>query len=158
MFTLRFNLLIGGLISTYTLLLGHSVNVKMSLDSNTVPTTYKAHIYLTSSELLQNQFRELAKLHPNYSSLVLPPNNRKTTPPAPLKKRFKIVHIGDSHIQNDILSDAIRQQFQQHFGNAGCGFLFPYGLAKSYGPRGISARTTGIWIDYKTMTPSFVLS
>ena len=153
-FTLRFNLLISGLISTYALLLGHSVKVKMPLDSNTVPTTYKAHIYLTSSELLQNQFRELAKLHPNYSSLVLPPNNRKTPPPAPLKKRFKIVHIGDSHIQNDILSDAIRQQFQQHFGNAGCGFLFPYGLAKSYGPRGISARTTGIWIDYKTMTPS----
>ena len=153
-FTLRLILLLSGIIASYPLLLGHSVNYKTPLDSNKIPATYKAHTYLTSSELLQNQFRELAKLHPNYSSLVLPPNNRKTTPPAPLKKRFKIVHIGDSHIQNDVLSDAIRQQFQKHFGNAGCGFLFPYGLAKSYGPRGISARTTGVWIDYKTMTPS----
>ncbi|MFM1791996.1 MAG: hypothetical protein RLZZ252_350 [Bacteroidota bacterium] len=148
---LRCKLLFCGMMATFAFSTAvHST----SLDSNTTPTSYKAHTYLTSSELLQNQFRELAKLHPNYSSLVLPPNNRKTPPPAPLKKRFKIVHIGDSHIQNDILSDAIRQQFQQHFGNAGCGYLFPYGLAKSYGPRGISARTTGVWIDYKTMTPS----
>lgn len=124
------------------------------LDTNKNNTYYKAHLFLTSSALLQNQCRELAKLHPNYSSLVLPPNNRKTAPAAPLKKRFKIVHIGDSHIQSDILSDAIRQQFQLHFGNAGSGFLFPYGLAKSYGPRGVTASTAGIWIDYKTMTPS----
>ncbi len=123
-------------------------------NTDSTPHTYKAHVFLTSSANLQNQCRELAKLHPNYSTLILPPTTRKSNPAAPLKKRFKIIHIGDSHIQNDVLSDAIRQQFQTHFGNAGSGFLFPYGLAKSYGPRGISAQTLGAWIDYKTMTPS----
>jgi lysophospholipase L1-like esterase len=123
-------------------------------NSDSTPHTYKAHVFLTTSANLQNQCRELAKLHPNYSTLILPPTTRKSNPAAPLKKRFKIIHIGDSHIQNDVLSDAIRQQFQTHFGNAGSGFLFPYGLAKSYGPRGISAQTLGAWIDYKTMTPS----
>lgn len=127
---------------------------QLNTHTDSTPQGYKSHVFLTSSANLQNQFRELAKLHPNYSTLILPPTTRKSNPAAPLKKRFKIIHIGDSHIQNDVLSDAIRQQFHAHFGNAGSGFLFPYGLAKSYGPRGISAQTLGAWIDYKTMTPS----
>lgn len=122
-------------------------------EDSTMVQVYRIHSCLVSSEKLQQQLRELTKLHPNYSQLILPPSPFKSNASTAVKKRFKIVHIGDSHIQSDVLSDAIRQQFQQQFGNAGCGYLFPYSLAKSYGPRGVSARTTGIWIDYKTMSP-----
>lgn len=48
-------------------------------------------------------------------------------------RKLRIVHIGDSHIQADILSDHIRQNFQNKFGNAGLGFTFPYKLAGANG-------------------------
>jgi len=115
---------------------------------------YRIHSCFVTSENLQLQLKELSKLHPGYSQIILPPSPYRNNSTSSLKKRFKIVHIGDSHIQSDILSDAIRQQFQKQFGNAGTGYLFPYSLARSYGPRGISARTTGTWIEYKTMTPN----
>jgi LysM repeat protein len=43
-------------------------------------------------------------------------------------RKINIVHIGDSHIQNNFLGNAIRKTLQQTFGNGGYGFTFPYGL------------------------------
>ncbi len=40
--------------------------------------------------------------------------------------KVNIVHIGDSHIQGDHLTDAARQPLQQRFGDGGRGFIFPY--------------------------------
>ena len=65
---------------------------------------------------------------------------------------FTIIQIGDSHIQGDYFSGEIRKQLQGFYGNAGQGILFPYALAKSYGPRGTVAKTVGIWTGIKTMT------
>lgn len=48
-------------------------------------------------------------------------------------KKLRIVHIGDSHIQADILTDYMRQNLQSKFGNAGLGFAFPYKMAKTNG-------------------------
>lgn len=39
---------------------------------------------------------------------------------------FKIVHIGDSHIQADLFSGQVRRLLQQKYGNAGTGLVFPY--------------------------------
>lgn len=47
--------------------------------------------------------------------------------------KVNIVHIGDSHIQADIMTGATRKILQQRFGNAGSGFNFPYSLAKTNG-------------------------
>lgn len=58
---------------------------------------------------------------------------------------FTIVHFGDSHIQGDNFSGEIRQIVQGYFGSTGNGIIFPYSLAKSYGPKGLSASTTGTW-------------
>jgi len=44
--------------------------------------------------------------------------------------KINIVHIGDSHIQADFFTNAVRQPLQQQFGNGGYGFTFPYRLAK----------------------------
>ena len=65
---------------------------------------------------------------------------------------FTIIQIGDSHIQGDYFSGEIRKQLQGFYGNAGQGILFPYALAKSYGPRGTVAKPVGIWTGIKTMT------
>ena len=65
---------------------------------------------------------------------------------------FTIIQIGDSHIQGDYFSGEIRKQLQGFYGNAGQGILFPYALAKSYGPRGTVAKPIGVWTGIKTMT------
>jgi LysM repeat protein len=75
--------------------------------------------------------------------------NSQTNPADTL---FTIVHIGDSHIQGDYFSGEIRMQLQSYFGNAGRGVLFPYALAKSFGPRGVSVKPLGYWTGFKTLT------
>lgn len=56
-----------------------------------------------------------------------------------------IVHIGDSHIQADMMSGAIRNYFQNYFGNAGRGLIFPYQVAKSNAPSDIISTTQSSW-------------
>ena len=49
-------------------------------------------------------------------------------------KTVSIVHIGDSHIQADYFSGMMRVLFQEKFGNAGRGLVFPYKLAHTNEP------------------------
>jgi LysM repeat protein len=42
------------------------------------------------------------------------------------KGKVNVVHIGDSHIQADYFTDAVRVRLQQRFGDGGRGFVFPY--------------------------------
>ena len=56
-----------------------------------------------------------------------------------------VVHIGDSHIQADILSGTVRKMLQNTFGNAGRGFVFPYKIAKSDGAPDVQFSYTGTW-------------
>ncbi len=56
-----------------------------------------------------------------------------------------IVHIGDSHIQADFLSDVVRTGMQQFFGNAGRGLVFPYQLAQSNAPDDIISSSGIRW-------------
>lgn len=72
----------------------------------------------------------------------------------PADTLFTIIHIGDSHIQGDYFSGEIRMQLQSYFGNAGRGILFPYALSKSFGPRGIAVKPSGLWTGLKTLSPA----
>lgn len=56
-----------------------------------------------------------------------------------------IVHIGDSHIQADFLSDVVRDGMQDFFGNAGRGLVFPHQLAQSNAPDDISSYSNVKW-------------
>ncbi len=49
------------------------------------------------------------------------------------RKKVKVVHIGDSHIQSDFFSGQVRKRFQQidSIGNGGRGYLFPCALAQA---------------------------
>jgi len=61
------------------------------------------------------------------------------------KKKFVVLHFGDSHVQAGHFSGQIRRNLQSEFGNAGQGIIFPYTLCKSFSPKGILAQTTGQW-------------
>jgi hypothetical protein len=61
------------------------------------------------------------------------------------KGRVNVVHIGDSHIQADILSGSVRQKLQIQFGNAGRGLIFPYRAAKSNEPSSYKTITNVTW-------------
>lgn len=59
--------------------------------------------------------------------------------------KVSVVHIGDSHIQADFLSGAVRKKLQNSFGNAGRGFVFPYKIAGSGGALDVKFSHTGTW-------------
>lgn len=59
--------------------------------------------------------------------------------------RVSFVHIGDSHIQADMLTAVIRKELQLFFGNSGRGLVFPYQLAKSNGPSDYMFASNAIW-------------
>lgn len=63
------------------------------------------------------------------------------------EKNFQIAiaHIGDSHIQAGQLTDQLRLSFQNEFGNAGRGFIFPYCVAKTNGPADYSSSSNVTW-------------
>ena len=61
------------------------------------------------------------------------------------RKKFTIVHIGDSHLQAGFFTEYFRKELQSFFGNAGRGVVFPYQLAKSNAPLDIIFRSNNSW-------------
>lgn len=59
--------------------------------------------------------------------------------------RVNIVHIGDSHIQADLMTGYIRKKLQDRFGNAGCGFTFPHKLARTNGGHYVRFNSNASW-------------
>ncbi len=60
-------------------------------------------------------------------------------------KNVNIVHIGDSHVQADILTANIRKNLQKIYGNAGYGVVFPYKIAKTNGASAYDFSYSGNW-------------
>lgn len=61
------------------------------------------------------------------------------------KGHINIVHVGDSHIQADLMTGYIRKALQGRFGNAGCGFTFPHKLAKTNGGHYVRFESNAGW-------------
>ncbi|MBS1949821.1 MAG: putative periplasmic protein [Cytophagales bacterium] len=61
------------------------------------------------------------------------------------KGQLNIVHIGDSHIQADFLTQTVRVLLQNEFGNAGRGFVFPGRVAHTNEPLSIYSSSTSQW-------------
>jgi lysophospholipase L1-like esterase len=59
--------------------------------------------------------------------------------------KVSVVHIGDSHIQADYLSEVTRTHLQYTFGNGGRGFVFPFRLARTNGPLDMRVYGEGTW-------------
>ena len=63
--------------------------------------------------------------------------------------KINIVHLGDSHIQADYLTNETRTLFQQTFGNGGRGFIFPFRIANTNNPINYSLMFGGKWSNCK---------
>lgn len=56
-----------------------------------------------------------------------------------------ILHIGDSHIQADFITEVVRRNLQYEFGNAGRGFIFPGRVAGTNEPFNIRTSSQDKW-------------
>src|SRR5436190_7907354 len=59
--------------------------------------------------------------------------------------KINIVHIGDSHIQADMMTGKTRKNLQAVFGNAGRGLVFPFSLARTNGPWDVRFSSDANW-------------
>ena len=67
--------------------------------------------------------------------------------------QINIVHIGDSHIQADIMTGQIRKNLQDYFGSAGRGFVFPHNLVKTNGATDVRFSSNVAWRSYRNIYP-----
>jgi len=67
--------------------------------------------------------------------------------------KINIVHIGDSHIQADLMTGVTRKKLQEVFGNAGRGFVFPHALARTNGSWDVRFTSTAYWDSYRNISP-----
>lgn len=65
--------------------------------------------------------------------------------------KIRIVHVGDSHIQPGLITDAIRDKFQNDYGNGGRGLVFPYQLAKTFGPSNYKFNSNENWENWSIL-------
>lgn len=56
-----------------------------------------------------------------------------------------ILHLGDSHIQADVLTNTVRKNFQVEFGNAGRGLVFPGRVGRTNEASGIYSSSNSAW-------------
>ncbi len=63
-----------------------------------------------------------------------------------------ILHIGDSHIQAGFLTGTLRRAFQEEYGNAGRGLVFPYRLARTNGHLDVRFTSDVSWNRYRIIT------
>jgi len=61
------------------------------------------------------------------------------------KSTINVLQIGDSHIQADFLSGAVRKLIQLEFGNAGRGLIFPGRVGRTNESGTIHSSSTGLW-------------
>ena len=61
----------------------------------------------------------------------------------------QILFIGDSHIQADYLTGFLRKKFQESYGNAGRGLVFPYQVANTNGSEDFSSSTNTPWETFR---------
>lgn len=65
------------------------------------------------------------------------------------EKITQILFLGDSHIQADWITAFLRNKFQEKYGNAGRGLVFPYSVANSNGPDDFTSATNQVWENFR---------
>lgn len=68
-------------------------------------------------------------------------------------KKINIVHIGDSHIQADLMTNVTREKLQDTFGNAGRGLIFPHNLARTNGSWDVKFSSNESWNNHRIVSP-----
>ncbi|MFM7015139.1 MAG: LysM peptidoglycan-binding domain-containing protein [Bacteroidota bacterium] len=70
-------------------------------------------------------------------------------------EKFTILHIGDSHLQNENLPNQSRKLFQSIQGDAGIGLIVPFSTVKSYDARFYKSTHSGVWHCAKSYLGKF---
>lgn len=60
-------------------------------------------------------------------------------------KKFSVLHLGDSHLQNENLPNKCRQLIHQLMGDGGIGLIQPFSIVKSYNASFYKSTHTGEW-------------
>lgn len=67
------------------------------------------------------------------------------------RQKLRWVHIGDSHIQADLLTAEVRTKLQSHSGNGGRGWVFAHRLASTNGASDYRMQSTNKWNNYRNI-------
>jgi lysophospholipase L1-like esterase len=113
---------------------------------NSISIEYKS-FGLASDSL--NVIQNKQHLDDFYESLYQLKKNGKT--------KVNIIHIGDSHIQADFLTRAVRNNFQNIFGNGGRGLIIPGRVAGTNEPFNIQTSSNVSWEVKRCVYPDQVL-
>lgn len=92
--------------------------------------------------LENNNFNNATTLDPLFAKLLLQKKFKSN-------EKIRIVHIGDSHIQADLMTSVVRKEFQKQFGNAGRGLLFPQPLVRSNGTGDAIYTSKNYWTGHR---------
>lgn len=82
-------------------------------------------------------FQNMDQLNPFFEKLKV--NNQVTN----------ILFLGDSHIQAGWTTNLLKNKFQEKFGNAGRGIVFPYQVANSNGPFDYTSVSNQPWVTFR---------
>ncbi|MDR2204761.1 MAG: GDSL-type esterase/lipase family protein [Flavobacteriaceae bacterium] len=62
-----------------------------------------------------------------------------------------VLFLGDSHIQSGWISEVLRKKFQEKYGNAGRGLVFPYSIANSNSPQDFLSVSNRAWKTFRSV-------
>lgn len=134
---------------------GNTIKHSVRLIASAILFVFFASFYLPGNEPAYIKQSSLSEYNSacvqEEKNVILHPENLKhwhqTTDKLIKRKASKvnIVHIGDSHIQADVLTHRTRTMLQNTFGNGGRGFIFPYRLLRSNSPLNVKIRKGGEW-------------
>lgn len=68
------------------------------------------------------------------------------------KRKVRILHIGDSHLQPGYFASWIRTELQKKYGYAGFGLFYPYALSNIYTRMGLFSWSDTRWESRRNMT------
>ncbi len=85
--------------------------------------------------------------YPNGNASFTPFFNKLDTLVFENKGQVRILHVGGSHLQADVISGRIREHFIKEYpgASAGRGFVFPYSAARTNTPASYASYYKGIW-------------
>jgi lysophospholipase L1-like esterase len=120
--------------------------VNASFGQHMISTEYKSFgLAIDSLNVIQNR-QHLDEFYERLYQLKKHPS-----------EKVNIIHIGDSHIQADFLTKATRNQFQNHFGNAGRGLIVPGRVAGTNEPFNIQTSSNVSWEVKRCIYPDQLL-
>lgn len=121
-------------------LLAFSVFAK---DMQTAPGAYT--IDLTRYDFIDTTLNVIQ--YPKGNAAFTPFFNKMDTLVFENRGQVRILHIGGSHLQADVISGRIREHFIKEYpgASAGRGFVFPYSAARTNTPASYASSYKGIW-------------